>query len=217
MSYTLAAVFTFSIAIAAIIGGIRFRKIDPAYYPFIFCIWLALGNEILGFIFSHIRHSNAVNNNIYVLLESLLFTWQFQKWGLFKRVRPLFPMILGAFVIFWIIEGLFFGKIYHTISYFRIFYSSVIVMMSINILNEKLMTEKKNILKNPAFLICLGFVLYYTYKIITSIFWLYGLGGSRSFRMNVVWIMIYINLVTNLVYAIAVLCIPAKHRFSLRS
>ena len=46
----LIVVFSFSIAIAAIIGWIRFKKINPAYYPFVICIWIGLLNEILSYI-----------------------------------------------------------------------------------------------------------------------------------------------------------------------
>ncbi len=48
-------------------------------------------------------------------------------------------------------------------------------------------------------------------------FWLYGLRFSKEFLMNVTTILIYINLFTNLVFALAVLWMPAKHRFSLPS
>ncbi len=214
MSYTLAVIFAFSIVIAAILGLIRYNKINKTYFPFIYCIWIGALNEILGFTLSRMGYHNTINNNIYVLVESLLFTWQFRNWGLFKRNKFGFHAILAIFVIFWLIECIVFKGIYLTTSYFRTVYSFVIVLMSINILNEKLLTERKNILRNPVFLICIGFVLYYTYKVIVGMFWMYGLRGSREFRMNVVWILIYINFISNLIYAFAVLCMPQKHRFS---
>lgn len=217
MSYQLAVIFTFSIAIAAIIGWIRFKVINPAYYPFLYCIWIGLLNEIIGYVFARSGLSNAINNNIYVLAEAILFTWQFKNWGLFRRVKKLFIVLLGSYVIFWFIESILLGRIIYTTSYFRVFYSFIIVLMSINIINEQLVSEKRNFLKSPIFLICLGFVIYYTYKVLVGVFWLYGLGGSRQFRINLIWILIYINLLTNLIYALAVLWMPRRHRFSLPS
>lgn len=79
------------------------------------------------------------------------------------------------------------------------------------------MREKKNILKNSIFLICAGFILYYTYKVFVGLFWLYGLNKSMEFTLNIVIIMIYINFITNLIYALAFLWMPTKHRFSLPS
>lgn len=214
-NYTLAVIFSFSIAIAAIIGGVRFNRISPAYRPFLFCIWLAFANEILGFFIRRSGNSNAINNNIYVLAEAILVSWQFYRWRLFKGQRKIFIAILSSFLVFWIIECLVTGRIHYTTTYFRVYYSFVIVLMSINIRIEPLNTERRNILTNPVFLLRTGFLLYFTYKVIVQIFWLYGLGSSKEFRMNVVWILIYINLVTNLIYALAVLCMPRKQRFSL--
>ncbi len=88
-------------------------------------------------------------------------------------------------------------------------------MMSINIINEQLSLEKKNIMKNPIFLICIGFVTYFTYDVIVSLFWKYGLQMSRQLQINVALILVYINLFANLIYALAVLWMPPKHRFTL--
>ena len=150
-----------------------------------------------------------------MLAESLLFTWQFKNWGLFRRSKILFPILLGSLILFWGIEGFFIVKTQNTISYFRIFYSFLISIMSINIINQQLNFEKKNIVKNPIFLICIGFVIYFTYDVIVGLFWLYGLHMSMQFQINVAIILVYINLFANLIYALAVLWMPLKHRFTL--
>lgn len=215
MKITLIDLYSFSIIIAAAIGWARFAKINPAYYPFLFLIWIGLLNEILGYFLIYSGHSNAINNNIYVLIESLLIAWQFEKWGLFEQSKWLYKSILSLFVLTWLIEILFIKGINLTISYFRIIYSFVIVLMSLNVINRQLLSEKKSIYKNAIFLICTIFVIYFLYKAIVGIFWLYGLGENHQFRMNVIWILIYVNLFANLMYALAVVWIPTKHRFSL--
>lgn len=214
-NYAWAVSLSFSIAIAAIIGGLRFKKISPAYYPFLYCVWIALANEVIGFLLTRNGYTNAINNNIYVLAESILLTWQFYRWNLFRRNEKVFAFIIASYVVLWTIECLFTWRIVYTTTYFRVFYSFVIVLMSINYRIEPLRTEKKSILTNPIFLLRTGFLLYFTYKVIVQIFWLYGLGGSKAFRMNVVWILIFINLLTNLIYALAILWMPRKQRFSL--
>jgi hypothetical protein len=217
MTYTLAVILSFSIAIAAVIGWVRFSKINPTYYPFLFCIWIGFLNEIVGYLITKEGYSNAVNNNIYVLFESLLLTWQFDNWKLFKGPRYLFVLLLCLFTFTWVMEGFFIKGITHTISYFRILYSFVIVLMSISIMNEQLLRERRNFLKNSIFLICLGSVIYYTNKVIIGMFWLYGLKMSIPFMVSLVWIMVFINLFTNLIFALAILWMPTKHRFSLPS
>ena len=217
MRFTLVDLYSFSIVIAAIIGWVKFKKINPAYYPFIYCIWIGFLNEIIGYFLIYSGHSNAINNNIYVLAEALLITWQFKNWNLFHRFRGFFFALLVCFVLFWMGEIFFMKGIRYTISYFRIFYSFVVVLMSINIISGLLMKDRMNMLKNSTFLICAGFIIYFTYKVLIGIFWLYGLGVNSQFRMNVVWILIYINLFANLIYALAILWMPARQRFLLPS
>ena len=215
MSYKLGLIFSFSIGIAAIIGWIRFKKVNPAYYPFIFCMWLGFLNEIIGYFITHRGYSNAINNNIYVLAESLLFTWQFKNWRLFHRSKYLFPLLLISLILIWITEGFLIKGINHMFTYFRIIYSFLIVLMSINMINRQLMRERKSIYKNPIFIICMAFLVYYTFTVIVVVFWQYGLNVSMQFVMNLTTILIYINLFTNLIFALAILWIPTKHRFSL--
>ena len=49
MLYYQLALMSASIFIAAIIGVVRFNKIDPVYYPVISCFWVASVNEIISF------------------------------------------------------------------------------------------------------------------------------------------------------------------------
>ncbi len=83
MNFTLLVIFSFSIFIAAIIGGIRYARISAVYHPFLYCLWIGSANEILSYFLIRARHSTAINISIYILIESLLFTWQFKNWGLF--------------------------------------------------------------------------------------------------------------------------------------
>lgn len=216
MNYKLAVIFSFSIAIPALIGWIRFKQIDSVYYPFLYCIWIGLLNEVIGELITSYGFSNAINNNIYVLMESLLLMWQFKKWNLFSRVKFLFPVLSGGFVLLWITESFLINDINYTISYFRIIYSFVLVMLSLTVISRQLSMERKVILKNSIFLICIAYVIYFTNKVIIGMFWLYGLRFSNQFAADLVWILIFINLFTNLIYALAVLWMPGKRRFSLQ-
>lgn len=215
MKFTLIDLFSFSIFIASVIGWVRFRQIHPTYYPFLYCTWLALANELLGYFLINYGYSNAININIYVLAEALLYTWQFRKWDVMERYRNLVLILVPVLIVFWGVEAFLIAGIRHTITYFRIFYAFILVLFSIDTLNHQVLSERTAILKNPVFLICIGFMVYYTFTVIIGVFWIYGFGGSSSFRRHMVWILIYINLVVNLVFALAVLWMPKKLRFSL--
>ena len=217
MIYKLATIFSFSIGIGAIIGLVRFKKINPAYYPFIYCVWIAFFNEILGYVIIRNHGSNAINNNIYALAESLLIVWFFKKLNLFRNREYLFPLTLSVFFLAWLSEIIFGIGIQHTVSYYRVFYAFIIVLMSGAILNIQLMKERKNFLKNSIFIIGMSFLIYFTYRIITIIFILYVPNLNTPFAVNLFTIFIYVNLFINLVYALAILWMPTKHRFSLPS
>jgi hypothetical protein len=215
MIYSIVTGFSFSIGLAAIIGGLRYNRINPAYYPFLYCCWIGLMNECISFIESYKGHSNAINSNIYVLLEFILFIWQFYRWGFFGRHRYWWPVPLIIIGGVWIWENFFPYRLDRFSSYFRVLYSFSLVLMSISILNRQIVREKQHLLKNPIALICLGTIIYYTYKVLVEAFWLYGLNQGSNFRNNVYLILAFINLFTNLIFALAVLWMPKKLRFTL--
>ena len=217
MTYTLAVILSASIAFPAIIALVRFRRINAVYHPFIYCIWLGFLNEVIGFFVVRSGNSNAFNNNIYALAEAILFTWLFKKWGLFEKNKKIIFFLAVLYVAAWLSETFLLDRMKHNTSYFRILYAFVIVLLSTQTIYSQLILEKRNILRNSIFLICTCFVIYYTYNVIVGLFWLYGLNASLEFQRNIYTIMIYINCIVNLIYALAVLWMPTKHRFSLPS
>ena len=218
MNLTLLTIFSFSISLSAIIGWIRINKIHRSFYPFILCVSIAFLVEVASYVLKHTGKvkSNAFIYNVYALCEAVLICWQFKKWDLFYRVEWLFVALVSSFVCFWVVECFFWGMFHSTASYFRFYYYAAIVIMSINILNKQMITESKNIFKNSVFLICLAFIVYYIFEAIIVIFWLYGYGKSTNFLMKLILVTLYLNFVANLVYALAVLWMPKKKRFSLQ-
>ena len=217
MSSTLVLISGSSLFIPALIGWVRFKQIHPTYYPFIFCLWIGLLNEVISYLVTINHHSNAINSNIYVLLEGGLILWQFERWGNFTRKEVYFISYLVLFVAVWIMENFFISRITYFSSYFRILYAAVLSLMSINFMNSIIVRERRSILMNASFLMCAAFIIYYTYKVLVEAFWIYGLNNSSSFRINVYLILTYINLLVNLIFALAVLWIPTKQRFTLPS
>jgi hypothetical protein len=217
MNYSLRLILSFSIIIPVIISWIRLKKINPAYYPFIFCLWLGLANEITSYIFSRISHSNAVNSNVYVLLEFYFITWQFYTWHLFKRARYSCYLLLGILTAAWILENFFISDIKHFNSYFRILYYFSVVCMSITMVNTLLIRERKSIIRSPIFLICCSFIIYYTYSIVVEAFWVYGLNSGKEFRIKVYRVLLFINVLANLTYSFAIPWMRTKQRFTLPS
>ena len=202
--------------------------------PFFIFILVGFANEILSFYTGRYLRNTNINNNVYVLIESLLLLWQFKCWRLFDHNRKL-PLFLGAaFVLFWVGEVFIYSGLLKTAAYFRVFYSFALVLLSITMVNRLIAEERGNLLKNAAFIICIAFIIYFTYKILVEIFYVYGvivstanpeyeriklenkplydqlIEENRAFRRGVFDIMRFINLFCNLVYAVALLWVPRK-------
>jgi hypothetical protein len=217
MNATIAEIFALSILIAGVIAIVRFKKIDPMFYPFILLIWIGCVNEVLGVILVFFKFHTLINNNIYVVCESLTILWFFKKTGTVSSGKAIFLFLAFSFVAVWLTENFILGWDFYASSYFRIYYSFIIVLLSVTTVNYLIVEAKKNLLKMSIFLISIGFIIYFTYEILVQTFSLYGLNNSLEFQKNVYMIMIYLNLIVNILYALAILWIPRKRDYSLLS
>src|SRR5580692_7226317 len=147
-SLILILVSGYSIGLAAVVGLLRYRKVTPEDRPFFWIVWAALVFEITGEILTWAIHSTSVNNNIYVLIEALLYTWLFYRWGSFHRNKKRLRWLQAFLCAVWILDNLFLNKITHTNSLFRIVASFVMVFLAINQINQLITTERSRLIKN---------------------------------------------------------------------
>jgi hypothetical protein len=124
---------------------------------------------------------------------------------------------LVSFLLIWVAINVFFAETILLNSYFKIAYGSTIVILSIHHINRFIIHSNTPFLKNSIALICTGLVLFYMYSVIVECFWLYGIGISIHFQRNIFIVMAFVNLVTNLIFAFAILWIPNKQNFILQS
>ena len=207
MNYYVSYILSLLIIIPATIGWVRFKKISPAYVPFL--LWLSLGflNETVSFVLVIVlRQYNIVNSNIYLLLESLLILWQFNRWHLFEK-RVSYILFVVFFIIVWLIENLFISKLYLGFnSYFHIIYAFIIVLMR----------ERNSLLKSPEFMLSALFVILFTYGVLVETFWTYGLKMSSEFSKNMQHIFVFINLFCYVIFALVILWMPKRQAFTLQ-
>lgn len=213
MNYVLNEILSLVILIPGIISVARFRATDSSYFPFLLLIWIGGVNEIISIVLINRGLETGINNNIYVLLESLLILWFLRRQRTTLSNTSFFGAILISYILFWGAENFIYSKITYISSYFRIYYSFVTVLLSINTVNHIFFLEKRSLLRSPLFLIGICFISFFTYKILVEVFWLYGLNNSDRFRKNVYDILLYLNLVVNLAYILAALWIPRKKEF----
>ena len=213
-SFLLEIALNYSILIAAIIGIIRFKSIIRDYYPFIFIIWLGVFNETLSLVLIFTLGRNTVNSNIFVLLEYLLIVYQFYKWNNKKGLKKYVILALLGLAV-WSADNLVLNSITHNNSLFRAFYSFLVVFFSIDQVNKLVIYERGPLFKNPMFIICITFLLYYGFKAFVESYNLFHLGLSKTLLRDL-WIILYfVNGIANLLYALAVLWIPMKVKFIL--
>ena len=215
MFSSLVDISSFSIFIPGVISVIRFRQINHIYYPLLYCFWIGCINEVLSLLLLKYFSSTIINNNIYVLIESLLILWFFNNLKIFKSYKYLYFLLNVLFILIWITENTITGKITTHSILFRISYSFIIVLMSINVINNIITRSGDLILRNATFLICTAFIIYYTYKVLIQAFTIYDLNRTSVFLINISIIMLWINLFINLLYSIAVFLMPKRQAYTL--
>ena len=206
----------FSALVPFVTGLARFRKTEERFLPFLLLVGLAFLTELSSFLVVESGFPNLAILNVYLLAEALLITWQFRRWGLFgaeKRHRWWYAALQAGFAGWWLYESFVLSRISVVNSYFILFSSFVIVWMSMNVLTEQSVFGPGRLWRNSVFLVCLGFVLYFTGALLMEVCWMYGLQRSARFRHVPVVVMACINLLTNLLFAYAILWIPTKFRY----
>ncbi|HEY0677723.1 MAG TPA: hypothetical protein VGD17_05525 [Chitinophagaceae bacterium] len=200
-----------SVLLPLLIGLIRIRKIERSFHPFLVLIMLAALTELLSFISIKMFQTNAIVSNVYCLLECLLILYQFYRWHFHARHRKWYWVIPAALSLVWIIENLVFMKITDFGPVFRISYAFLIVVLSINEINYLITHENRQLFRNARFLICIGFIIYFLYQILFE-----GSLNAAAEESNpvisnrIISLAVYINVLVNLIFAAAMLCIPAK-------
>lgn len=211
--YYLFAFLNAMVAIPAIIAIVRFQLVKDFYFPFVLFIWIGCINEFLSIALAYTIGTSAANSNIYVLLEYILILIQFLKWNTISKLYAGILVTMG--VIVWLTDNVIINAISESNSIFRIFYSLIIVLCSIDQLNKLIINTQKHLLKYPVFLICINFLIFYSIKAFIEVFNAYRLDFGSRFNRNVFTSFYLVNFFSNIIYAIAILCIPKKQEFTL--
>ncbi|MGN6804015.1 MAG: hypothetical protein ACTHJN_19105 [Ginsengibacter sp.] len=218
-----ATLLGFSILPAGLIALARFNKWSMPYLPFLLCVWLACINELLSYILWRNHYYTSVNNNLYVLAEAILFLVFFRNMQVFEKRPQVFQMLLLFLIILWSWENMDLGKITAVSSWFRIAYSFLTVVLSIALVNrliypviyEPWLAGERSIFLNPEFLIAAGAIIFFTFKMVVELFWWYGINHSAALRTNLYHIMMYINVIANIIYTLAIVWIPRKQPYTI--
>lgn len=174
-----------------------------------------VAEAISDYLIMNRKTSNATVADTYALLEWVLIFWQFRIWGFFRTRKQMGYAILLTPCVVWVAENLIFGRMINFSPYFRILACFIIVLFSVNKINFMITHDNRKLLGHPDFLFCIGFIIYFIYDIIYE--WAYqsSRSGETQIAITIIHGFGYINALTNIIFAIAFLRIPAPKKFKL--
>jgi len=212
MTDTATFLLSLSVLFPFLTGLIRWRIICQRYYPLFILFCLALLVELVTrYALTSKNLSWVPGNNLYVLVESILIPLQFVVWGYTLKKLKAFYAITGILVLGWVTEHLLLGDITRLHPYFRMFYSLLTVLLSINTINYLVIQEERNLVRHPIFIICTGFIIFFTYQLVYEGIYniVSDLESIDTSKLNTAFSII--NAVCNILYGIAFLLVPARN------
>ena len=206
-----------SILIPLAIMLVRFKKIPTGWMPFLVLLILGVLAEIASFIMIHYyKMGNAPVIKTYSLAECCLIYYLFYLWKNERDAKTVFTVLASISVLAWIIEEIVFGGINTFSPYFRVGYAFVIVLLSINQINSMMIKQDGLLIKNPRFILCIGFIIIFIYQIVYEAS--FYIGSDTSVLANKIIIGYgYINFGVNLLNAYAVSRINTRNEVNYRS
>ncbi len=198
----------YSLSPAAVMAIFRYRNADTDFHPFIYLLWMGFINEALSTMLIKTGHSNAINNNIYVLLEAGLLLWQFYKWGVLKRYGWMY-VIAGVLVgLGWGLENVWLGEIRSFDNLFRMYTAVLVISLALIKLTQRAAEIRERRYTKTCFLICAGLLLYFCVNLYLEI--LLHFFHTATWTGALFWWSGWVNIVANILFFIAVLWIPGK-------
>lgn len=216
MSYFVSELLSYSIIPAAFLGLYNYRKVTERYRVFIWYLWLSLFSEVVSSILIYYLKNNIYSNNVFILTEWLLLGYFYYVLTVSKLQKRIYKIILIVLTLLWLWEHIIYSDLGWPTHIFRIIYAVALVFMSINQLNALIVTARKSIFKNALFIICCTCIFYFSYKAIVEVLYSLPYTFSDTFVLTVLYIPLFINLVCNVFYFIACLCLPTRQEFFLR-
>lgn len=208
MGIPISSLLGFAIGVGAIGSLFRVRSTDSTYHPFYFFLWVSFIHEIGDWLLVSQGYITSWNDNVYALVSVLLGIWQFWEWGLWRERDWVFLVLVTMLGICWLVESCYRMDARAMNSWFLLFSSLSIVLMSIWWISLLFYREEGLLFRNPAFLICFGWLVYYSVYILVESTWINGMISTPGVYPLVYSILAWVELVTGILFALAVKWAP---------
>jgi hypothetical protein len=171
-------------------------------------------NELTSLATVYTAGTNAVTFNFYILAESILLVLMFYRWDI--RARRSKAIITGStLVLVWLTDNVYNANIQNFYGAFGLYCSLVMMYYSIRYISRCIAFDNGNLLHNGRCMIGISLLLYFSIKIITDTFFIMDLGISMKLEADILLIVSIINVITNIIYFYAILCLKQKTEFTL--
>lgn len=205
---------SYLIIIPAIIGIVRFTKIDRAFVPFFILVFFDLLIEISFEILTRTVGTNSISSNFYFIVSFYIILWQLLQWG-FIKITSWWTIFTSVVVLSaWIIENLIISSLWKFNSYCTVINSGFVIILSIQALSKISFWVKKEATKKVIFLMLAIWILKYIQLIIADTSWIVYQDLGFEFNLNLVILGMCINGLTNLVYLLIAIWVPKKRKYS---
>jgi hypothetical protein len=213
--YYVSLLSALSIVVPFIAAMGRIKVLGRKYRPMVILLTLGLFNEVFSSIVVKYYHSNALNGNLFVLIEYLLIIWQFNR---FHMMSSLFRTIIISLGIgIWLTDNFLLHSITNNNSLFRMLASLCIVYLSMDKASQLLFFNGPVLFKNTDLLICLGFFAFFTIKTYVEIFNVFTIPVKLVFYEGLWTILAVFNFITNILLTFAIICFRPKQEYIIRS
>ncbi len=194
------------------IGLVRLRHLADRYLPLLLLLGIGIVAEAASFLFY--RAGNEACENIYFLLEAILYCWLFRGWGHVLRSKLAFYTVTGALLLLWITDNLVLHRIAAFNPLFQVVYSLCLVFFAVDEMNWLIVNEHGQIITNARFIICISVVLFFAYKASAEVFYHYA--DDYDIKEHIFALEAVLNVAFNALLALAFLCVPRKIDFTSR-
>lgn len=187
-------------------------------YAFFACYVIAsLASEIISMTLIKLTGENCIWYNVYTLIEVIIVSALFMQWNYPKKRRSYTFIWCSIALIIWLLDNFLKSTIKICNSAFLILFSFGLLFLFITKINFVISHARRTVLREPKFYISIGLLIYFMINILVEVFYLIPVRYSSQFYVNLLYISNAVNIVSNLSYAIAVLCIRKSKEYILLS
>jgi hypothetical protein len=212
--FVITTICSFTGLVPALYAIIKYKLINEEHRFFVFYLIVGCAVDIIGrlsLIFRYLIFARELSN-FYILFEGIIFLILFYKWSALKRTS----FIIFLFLIFvsWVLDNYYLKSFDDSCSMYRIFYSIIIVLLSIKLVQQVNLNQRASILKDPLSLISITLIFNFSYRSVFESLYLFKLGFSNNFYLSAYLIFITFNVISNCTYTYAIHCMGLRKRLS---